>query len=272
MKEKGEIELKGILTFAKSCLIFWQPRTAGGYSQKWVGRHHGTPFEANLQKINHTRVQNWEYLTNVRSPKYTWDKGRHLCIVENIENIDTEFGTKIYFSAFFFHKKREIWDHLFGIVLHLCVKFFASLPQAGQVPRNLYETPKWSLPTSLYDDDSGGRWRWIRWQRNQWLIEWLIEINYSVFGGDVILRFINIQLLCLLRRGYEINAFHIWEDLPTKKPDHSFSAAGCVAKSFQVWRKYHIKPCCEIHTLPEPSISKNLPIIPKPHSQVPHNC
>ena len=79
MKEKGEIELKGILTFAKSCLIFWQPRTAGGYSQKWVGRHHGTPFEAYLQKINliilakenPTKVQNWEYLTNVRSPKYT---------------------------------------------------------------------------------------------------------------------------------------------------------------------------------------------------------
>ena len=62
-------------------------------------------------------------------------------------------------------------------------------------------------------------------------------INYCVFdefGGVVILRLINIQLLYLLRRGYKINAFHIWKDLPTEKPDHSFSAGG---GALAVWQK-----------------------------------
>ena len=39
IEEKSKIKLKRILKFAKSWLIFWQPCTAGGYSQKWVGHH-----------------------------------------------------------------------------------------------------------------------------------------------------------------------------------------------------------------------------------------
>ena len=86
VKEKSEIKLKRILKFGKSCLIFWQPCTAGGYSQKWVGHHNGTPYlqkihlgilgryngtpsKVFLHNISPTKVQNWEYLQNVRAPK-----------------------------------------------------------------------------------------------------------------------------------------------------------------------------------------------------------
>ena len=109
--------------------------------------------------------------------------------------------------------------------------------------------PKWSL-LPLYDDDSsilGEDDDKFDDNHNNALIGRLLK---NVIGSYVlvILRLIDILLLCLLARGYRINAFQIWKDLQTKKPDHSFSAGyvRCVAKSFQVWAKYHIKPSCKI--------------------------
>ena len=142
------------------------------------------PSKADLQKIHWSilakdkptnLVQNEEYLENVRTLKYSWD----------------EEGTFAFLL-----KLRHYWHWVWHQNIFWCIlvsvkfwittfKIFASLPQAAQLPRNLYETPK------MKPSDVVICWWYIVGEENDGfndnlINDWLIEINE--FGGDVILR------------------------------------------------------------------------------------
>ena len=73
------------------------------------------------------------------------------------------------------------------------------------------------------------------------------EISTFLLSTAIITPISPLKLIEPVYKYFEVNAFQIWEDLPTEKPEsfilcHRRGGLACAANTFRFGRKKHVKP------------------------------